>query len=450
LVKDMPVKNISVVGLGFVGLATALSFAERGFGVYAVDQEESKVASVNAGKLPFYEPGVEPLLLKGLKSGLLKCVNDVKEAVLNTDATFIAVGTPSQSDGSIDLTYVKRSAEEIGAALAGKGDYHVVAVKSTVVPGTTRNLVKPALERASGKVAGGGFGLAMNPEFFREGSAIYDTFNPDRVIIGEHDTRSGNLLEDLFRRFYGEKPPPILRMGLESAEMVKYASNSFLATKISFINEMANICERIPNVDVAEVAKGIGLDQRIGPSFLNAGLGFGGSCFPKDLKALISFSKSLNYDPAILRAALKVNEGQPLRGVELAKRLLGDLKGCRVALLGLSFKPETSDIREAASLLIIQRLIEEGAEVVGFDPAAISNVKAVLGGKISYASSALEAIGGADCCIIVTEWEEFKRLRPEDFQTRMRRPVVVDGRKIYNPAEFSGKLTYAAVGLGPR
>ncbi len=451
MVGGILMKDISVSGLGFVGLATAVCFAERGFNVYAVDPDRTRVASVKAGKPPFYESEVEPLLHRALERCLLKCVDDVEEAILNTDMTFIAVGTPSQPDGGIDLTYVKQSAEEIGAALAKKkGSYHLVVIKSTVVPGTTRNLVKPSLEGASGLVAGEGFGLAMSPEFFREGTAVYDTFNTDRVIIGEYDARSGALLEDLFRRFYGEKPPPILRMSLESAEMVKYASNSLLATKISFINEMANICERLPGVDVAEVAKGVGLDHRIGPNFLNAGLGFGGSCFPKDVKALISFSQGLNYEPAILKAVLKVNEGQPIRSVEHAMRLLGGLKGRRVALLGLAFKPDTSDIREAASLKIIRRLLEEGAEVVDFDPAAILEGKAALGGKIQYASSALEAISGADCCIVVTEWEEFRRLKPEDFLARMRRPVVVDGRRVYDPAEFGGRLTYAAIGLGPR
>ncbi|MEM3737532.1 MAG: UDP-glucose/GDP-mannose dehydrogenase family protein [Candidatus Bathyarchaeia archaeon] len=446
----MFIESISVIGLGFVGLATSVSFADRGFRVYAVDQDKGKVVSVKAGRTPFYEPGVEPLIQKGLDSGLLRCVDSVEEAVLSSDVTFIAVGTPSRPDGSIDLTYVKQSAVEIGAALLKKADYHLVTVKSTVVPGTTRNLVKPALEAASGKVAGVGFGLAMSPEFFKEGSALHDTFNPDRVVIGEYDAKSGNILEDIFRRFYCERQPPILRMSLESAEMVKYASNALLAAKISFINEIANICELLPGVDVAEVAKGVGLDQRIGANFLNAGLGFGGSCFPKDLRALISFSQTLNYEPDILKAVLKVNDSQPLRGIEIARNLLGDLKGRRVALLGLSFKPGTSDIREAASLKIISRLLEEGSEVVGYDPVAIPEVKVVLGDKIRYASSALEAINDAECCIIVTEWEEFKRLRPEDFKARMRRPVIVDGRKIYNPAEFRGKLTYAAIGLGPK
>jgi UDPglucose 6-dehydrogenase len=436
--------------LGFVGLATAVCFAERDFNVYATDPDRGRTASIKAGKPPFYEPEVEPLLHRGLERGLLKCVDKMEEAVLNTDVTFIAVGTPSQPDDGIDLTYISQSAKEIGAALAKKKSYHLVVVKSTVVPGTTRNLVKPNLEDASGKTVGKSLGLAMSPEFFREGSAVYDTFNTDRDIIGENDTKSGDVLEELFRRFYGVKPSPILRMSLESAEMVKYASNSLLATKISFINEIANICERLPGVDVTEVARGIGLDHRIGPSFLNAGLGFGGSCFPKDVKALISFSQGLNYEPAILKAILKVNEGQPIRGVELAKRLLGGLRGRRVALLGLAFKPNTSDIREAASLKIIQRLLKEGAEVVGFDPAAIPEVKSVLGDKIQYAPSALEAISGADCAIVVTEWEEFRRLGPEDFQTRMRIPVVIDGRKIYDPAEFKGKLTYAAIGLGFR
>ncbi|MFH1327988.1 MAG: UDP-glucose/GDP-mannose dehydrogenase family protein [Candidatus Bathyarchaeota archaeon] len=441
-------RGVSVVGTGFVGLVTATCFVDKGYVAYAYDSNHEKAEMVRSGRPPFYEPNLESLLKKGLERSLFKCVNSLEEAVLKTDVTFICVGTPSKADGSIDLTYIETSAEEIGKALAKKSDYHVVVVKSTVVPGTTQNRVKPQLEKSSHKVTGKDFGLCMSPEFLKEGSAVNDTFNPDRVVIGEYDKKSGDFLEKVFLNFYGENSPPILRMNLASGEMVKYASNAFLATKISFINEIANICERVKGLDVAEIAKGMGLDQRIGPRFLQAGLGFGGSCFPKDVKALISFSQGLGYEPQIVKSVFDVNERQAIRAVELAKQLVGSLKDKRVALLGLAFKPDTSDIREAPSLKIIRNLLAEGAVVAAYDPAAMSEAEAILDYPVEYAVSSLDCIERADCCIVVTEWEEFKKLNPEDFLAHMQKPVVIDGRKIYDPEKFRGKLVYAAVGLG--
>jgi len=331
-----------------------------------------------------------------------------------------------------------------------KDEYHLVVLRSTVVPGTTENVVKPIVEVRSGKRCGEGWGLCFNPEFLSEGSAVEDTFNPDRIVIGECDERSGDVLESLYKEFYAEKMPPLLRTSPVNAELIKYANNAFLAMKVSFINTIANICERIPGADVTVVAKGIGLDKRIGSLFLNAGLGYGGSCLPKDLRALIQHSRSLGYEPKLLEAVKEVNDGQPRRAIELCKELVGELRGRRVAVLGLAFKPNTDDMRDAVSIKIVKRLLEEGARVVVYDPRAVENAKKVFGSSVEYATSVEECLRGSECAIVVTEWEEFRRLRPEDFLRLMKEPVVVDGRRIYDAELFSSRLRFAAVGFGKR
>ena len=439
--------RVSVVGTGYVGLCTAICFADKGYQVTASTHDKEKVSMINKGVPPFYEPQLEEILKRTVRNGRLKAVHGREEAVLDSDITFITVGTPSRPDGSIDLSFIEQSATEIGKALKGKDEYHLVVTKSTIIPGTTQNLVKPAVEKYSGKKAGDGFGLCMSPEFLREGTAIYDTIEPDRVVIGEFDKKSGDILEDLFREFHGPKVP-ILRMNLASAEMVKYTNNCMLATKISFINEIANVCERIEGVDVTEIAKGVGLDRRINASFLRAGAGWGGSCFPKDVKALIAFSRDFGYEPEILDAVVKVNKGQAEHMVELAQRKLETLKGKSVAILGLSFKPDTDDMREAPSIKIVNRLLEEGANVSAYDPVASENAKRVLGDKIKYSKTIEECIDKVDCCLLITEWDAFKELKPEFFKTHMRQPVLIDGRRIYNPKEYSKELEFAAIGLG--
>jgi len=444
----MTQQRISIAGTGYVGLCTAAGFASKGYRVIASTHDREKASSINRGIPPFYEPGLEELLKKIVRDGNLQCIIDREEAVLDTDITFIAVGTPSRPDGSIDLQYIESSAREIGEALNKKDGYHLVVVKSTVVPGTTENVVKLALEEYSNKRCGVDFGLCMSPEFLREGSALYDTLHPDRVVIGEYDQKSGDVLENLFRDFYGEKVPPLIRTNLPNAELIKYSNNAFLATKISFINTIANLCEKIRGTDVTTIAQAIGIDPRISSRFLGAGLGYGGSCFPKDVKALIAFSKDLGYKPLLLSAAQEVNRNQPYSAIDLSRKLLGDLQGRQVAILGLAFKPNTDDMREAVSIKIISKLLKEGANIIAYDPAATSNAKRIFEARIRYAPSAIECINGADCCIIVTEWDEFKSLKPQDFITHMKSPVLVDGRRIYNPEEFSRKLKFAAVGLG--
>ncbi|MEM3556251.1 MAG: UDP-glucose/GDP-mannose dehydrogenase family protein [Candidatus Micrarchaeia archaeon] len=439
--------KISVIGAGYVGVVAAACFAERGFKTLISTNDPRKVELVNEGKAPFFEPNLDRLIKKNVKSGMLKATKTRVEAVLNSDVTFICVGTPSAPDGSIDLSFIYEAAEEVGRSLRKKKGYHVVVVRSTVVPGTTDE-VTTVIEKLSGKKAGKEFGVCMCPEFLRQGQAVHDMLNPDRVVIGEHDRKAGNVLERLFKRFYRGKKIPILRMNTVSAEMVKYVSNSILATKVSFINEIANICERVKNVDVYEVARGVGLDRRVGPLFLEAGAGFGGSCFSKDVNAIITFSKELGYQPKILETVLRVNYEQALHVVDLARRGLGDLRDKRIAILGLSFKPNTDDMREAPSIKIINKLLEEGAKVVAYDPVAKENARKIFKDKIEYAGSAEECLKGADCCIVVTEWDEFKKIKPEVLK-KMKGRLLVDARRVWNHEKMRrAGFSYTGVGLG--
>ena len=450
LVSEMLDKpRISIIGVGYVGLCTAVGFASKGYKVLCSDIDVRKVEQIRRGVPPFHEPGLGPMLKAAIDKGHLEClVNQTQEVVFQSDFTFVCVGTPSRDDGAIDLQFVETVSKEIGRALKQKSGYHVVVVKSTVIPGTTQNMVKSLLELQAQRKCGQDFGLCMNPEFLRQGCAFEDTFNADRVIIGCFDDASGDRLEELYKMFYQPKMPPIMRTSLATAELIKYASNAMLATKISFINTIANICDKIPEADVKVVARAIGLDKRIGPLFLDAGLGYGGSCFPKDVKALIACSKALGYVPELLESTEKVNDKQPLKAVELCKQQLGCLEGKRVAILGLAFKPDTDDMREARVIPIINELLKEGAVVAAYDPVAVSNAKAIFGDKIEYALSALECLKDADCCILVTEWAEFQKLTPNDFRGRMRQPIVIDGRRIFDVALFEGKVKFVGIGLG--
>ncbi len=443
-------QKISVIGVGYVGLCTAVGLASKGYFVTACDIDPEKIKKINRGIPPFYEPDLQEKLSECIKKGTLKGLHkQTNRAIEETDFTFVAVGTPSKPDGSIDLKYIEEAAGNIGLALKEKETYHVIIIKSTVVPGTTQNLVKPILEQKSNKKCGQDFGLCMNPEFLRQGSAFNDTLNADRVVIGSYDQRSGDSLEALYRDFYKPQAPPIIRTTLSTAELIKYASNAMLATKISFINTIANICEKIPSADVKVVAEAMGLDKRIGPLFLDAGLGYGGSCFPKDVKALIACSKNFGYNPELLESTENVNKKQPLKAVDLAKQQIGTLKDKKIAILGLAFKPDTDDMREARVIPIINQLIAEDAHVVAYDPVASSTAKLIFKSKITYATSLSSCLQDADLCIIVTEWPEFKNLKPEDFIKYMKHPNLIDGRRIYNPQEFREKLKFTAIGLGP-
>ena len=441
--------KISFIGMGYVGLCTAVCFANKGVKTIISTNDPQKIETINKGIPPFYEPQLETLLKKVIKNKNLKAVVGRKEAILETDISFITVGTPSNPDGSVNLKFVEQTSKEIGKALKKKKDSHLVVVKSTVPPGTTERLVKTNLEKQSGKTCGKRLLLCFNPEFLREGKAIYDTLNPDYIVIGGYNKKSAEALETLYREFHEEEnSPPIIKTNIPTAELIKYANNAFLATKISFINTMANICEKIPGIDIKKIAEAIGKDHRINPHFLDAGLGWGGSCFPKDVKALISFSKKIGYNPTLIEATWKANEDQIRFTVQKVKKELKTLKGKRIAILGLSFKPDTDDIREARSTKIINHLLKEGAKITAYDPMAIPNVKKVFKEKIKYAPSPTKCLKNADCAILVTEWEEFKKLKPEDFTQHMRESILIDGRRIYDPQGFSKELHYIAIGLG--
>ncbi len=439
-------QRISIIGTGYVGLSTAVCFATRGYHVISTTQKTENVRLINMQQAPFYEPGLEEALKRSVESKRLRAEVSRTKAVLETDISFITVATPSQPDGTIDLRYVIRASEDIGRALREKGTYHLVVVKSTVTPGTTRYVVKPALERMSHLVAGRDFGLCANPEFLRQGSAIQDTLHPDRVVIGAHDRRSGKALEEVFTTFY-ERSVPILTMGLESAEMVKYVSNAFLAAKVSYANEVANVCELVPGVDVSQVMGGVGLDKRINSQFLNAGAGFGGSCLPKDVKALCKFGETHGYQASLLRAVLAINDDRARHIGQLVLSSLGKPNGKKVALLGLSFKPDTDDVRDAPSLKIAKLLMEAGVHVCAFDPV-VKVVKLPGYDALEHAHSIQACLAGAHCCVVVTEWEQFKALTPDDFITHMAQPAVIDARRIFDPLQFRDRLKFHAVGLG--
>jgi len=400
--------KISVIGAGYVGLVTAVCLAKLGNDIVLIDIDEDKLKAISNRLSPTYEEGLSELL-----SQVHIQVSTDYEKILPSDIVLICVGTPSDGSGSIILEHISQAAKQIAEVLKRKQDYCVVTVKSTVAPGTTEELVIPILE-ASGRKAGRDFGVCMSPEFLREGKAIHDFLHPARVVIGEYDSKSGDMLHRLYQSFKA----PVLRTNLRTAEMIKVASNAFLATKISFINEVGNICKQL-GIDTYEVARGMGFDARIGSSFLNAGIGFGGSCLPKDLKMLIARAKKTGYEPTILQGVLNLNEAQALKLVEALKRHVS-LKGAVIGLLGLAFKPGTDDVRDSRAIKIVEALLQEGAVVNAYDPLAVRNFSKLFP-QIGYVTK--EEILNSDAILIVTEWEEFNHL---DYRGK----VVIDGRRV--------------------
>ncbi len=443
--------KVSILGTGFIGLCSAACFAGKDIQVLASTHNEKKAKMINEGKAPFYEADLQEIMddIKANKPELLQCLLDPVKAVLETDISMITQGTPMREDKSIDLGYIESTAREIGEALKQKDKYHLVVVRSTVVPGTTRNLVGKIITEVSGKVPGKDFGLCMQPEFLAEGRSIEDTLRPDRIVIGEIDERSGAMLQEFYEYFYGDhlQNCPMLRMNLESAELVKYGNNCLLSTKISYANEFANFAELVPNVDVAQVMKGVGLDYRLNSRFLNAGVGFGGSCFHKDVNAIKAWSKSKGYTSRLLEAVLGINDDQAIHIVDMAEQLAGKLAGKKVALLGLAFKPGTDDMREAASIRVVNELRKRGiTDIIGYDPKANKTAEVEMGDKIKYAESIEAVLKNSECAIIITEWDEFKELKPEDFKKYMKTPNLVDGRRVFNFDEFNKTLPFRAIG----
>ncbi|MHA1264935.1 MAG: UDP-glucose dehydrogenase family protein [Candidatus Helarchaeota archaeon] len=440
--KVQDIHHISVVGLGYVGLVTSLCLVKKGYLVTGIDINSNTVTSLKNGKIPFYEPELDALLKQSLTNNHFYVTSDYNEAIPNANLVFLTVGTPSNKDGTINLTYIKQATQDIGSNL--NDSYRIIVVKSTVVPGTTDQIIIPLLEQKSGLTIGTNFGVCVNPEFLKEGSAVADFLSPSHTIIGQYDAPSGKLLSDFFRPFGGE----LFLTTLRTAEMIKYANNAFLATKISFINEIANICRSIGNINIKDVAQGIGLDSRINPKFLRAGCGFGGSCFPKDLEALIGLAQSLQYSPLLLEATLLVNARQADLMIKMALEAVGSLENKKIALLGLAFKPNTSDIREAPSLRIINRLLAfMNVQISAYDPMAIETTKKAIGSQIEYASSIKDCLTDADICFIVTEWDEFKQLPPTFFTKYMKHPIIIDGRNIYDYHHYSKDVTLYQIGF---
>jgi UDPglucose 6-dehydrogenase len=438
--------NVAIIGgTGYVGLTTAVCLASKGHLTYCVGRNKEKIERIRHGFPIIFEDNLEEMLKDALLNGKLIPTTNIEEAVLKSSISFICVGTPSRADGSIDLSQIREASEKIGLALKKKKDYHVVVVRSSVVPGTTEGLVLPTLEKFSRKKAGSDFGLCINPEFLREGQAIKDFLSPKKIgiVVGELTKRSGDAMFRLYRTFDAK----IMRTTLRTAEMIKYARNSYLAKDISFANEIANICQKC-GADFLEVRKGMEMDARIGKGrFLEAGAGFGGSCFPKDVRALVAKAEEVGVVPRLLKATLEVNELQPNKLIELTKQIGVQLEGKKIAVLGLSFKPGTDDMREAASIRVVNALLDEGARVSAYDPQALENARRIFGNRISYAKQAEDAVNNADVCLIVTEWPEFAEGK---LYNVMRKKVVIDGRRALNPRDLDSGFVYHAIGFdGP-
>jgi UDPglucose 6-dehydrogenase len=444
--------KVSIIGTGYVGLVTGVCLAEKGHQVVCVDIDQEKVAKINQATPPIYERGLEELLKKNIGVNL-RATTDLYKSVMETGISLIAVGTPF--DGSeIDLTHIKEASYQIGKALQDKPTYHVIVVKSTVVPGTTDEVVLPILEEASGKKAGVDFGVGMNPEFLREGEAIQDFMFPDRIVLGGIDAKSITVLEELYSVFDGIDK---LRTNPKTAEMIKYTANSLLATMISFSNEVGNLCAALGGIDVVEVMRGVHLDKRLSPimpngdrivpsftTYLEAGCGFGGSCFPKDVKALIAHGEQVGRQMRLLDAVIRVNEQQPQQVLSLLKKHFPSLKGIRIAILGLAFKPDTDDMRESPAIPIIKGLLAQEAEIKAYDPAAKHEAQKFFGNhQIVYCDDLVQALQDVQVVVLLTRWEEFRRI-PELLTHLESQPLFIDGRRMLDKNSIA---RYDGIGL---
>ncbi|HET9228661.1 MAG TPA: UDP-glucose/GDP-mannose dehydrogenase family protein [Thermoanaerobaculia bacterium] len=430
--------NICVVGTGYVGLVTGACLADFGMHVVGVDKDKAKIDRLKNGEIPIYEPGLGTLVKKNMEEGRLVFSTDLGPAIEEAQAVFIAVGTPPREDGSADLTFIREVAESIGTHLNG---YKIIVTKSTVPIGTGRMVEQIVREKAGGKHR---FAVVSNPEFLREGSAIDDFMHPDRVVIGTRDEKAAELMKDVYSPL-AAADVPIIVTDVESAELIKYASNGFLATKISFINEVARICEAWgANVEV--VAKGMGLDSRIGSKFLSAGPGFGGSCFPKDTRAVAQIARDAGLHFRIIDAVVEVNEEVQTRMLDKIEAAMEDgISGKTVAVLGLSFKPNTDDVRESPALVIVKGLLDGGATVRAYDPEAMNAFEEMFKGDVLYCKDAYEAAEGADVLVIVTEWNQFRKLELD--RLHLKRPLIVDLRNLYEPDKMAAAgFRYVSIG----
>lgn len=429
--------HIAVIGTGYVGLVSGACFAEFGNDVTCVDSDAVKIEKIKAGEMPIYEPGLDALVEKNVRQGRLHFTTDVASAIEKSLVVMLAVGTPSTSEGSADMSQIEAVAHQIARSLNG---YKVIVTKSTVPVGAAGNIKRIIEEN---KQTNCRFSVASNPEFLREGAAINDFLRPDRVVIGCTDEPAVEILKDMYRPLYHETPFVVTTT--ESAEMVKYASNTFLAMKISFINEIANLCDLL-GADVQDVARGMGLDNRIGSKFLHPGPGFGGSCFPKDVKALVALARKSGYDMQLAAAVLEVNENHMASSVDRIKRLVPDLKGKTICVLGLSFKPDTDDLREAPSLRIISDLLMEGAAVRAYDPVAMELARGMFS-DVKYCEDEYDAARDSDALVVVTEWNQFRSLNLERIKSVMRDLNIIDLRNIYEPDTVK-EAGFKYVGMG--
>ncbi len=433
--------QVAVVGTGYVGLVTGTCLADSGNTVICLDIDAKKVSALNQSEIPIYEPGLEEMVQRNTAAGRLRFTTNATEAIQQAEIIFIAVGTPASNDGSADLSALWKVVDSIAACLP---EHAIVVTKSTVPVGTCAGIERRLKERT-----GRDCRVASNPEFLKEGAAIDDFQKPDRVVVGVRTEADGEVLRSLYRPFLRTENP-FLVMSPESSEMTKYVANAMLSTKISFINEVANLCERI-EADVDDVRRGIGHDSRIGFAFLFPGAGYGGSCFPKDVQALASLTKENQSSSLILSAVHETNQKQKaILGMKVEKHFAGDIKGRRVAIWGLAFKPRTDDIRDAPAIELIDFLLSKGAHVAVFDPEAMENVRSKYGDRLSYASSGMDALKDADCLVVVTEWGDFRRPDFDAMAQHMKARVIIDGRNLYEPKELKRRgFTYHCIGKQP-
>ncbi len=427
--------KISIIGAGHVGLVTGACFAAIGHQVLCVDKDTEKLESLSKGNIPFYEPGLQPLIRRHLKTGRLSFSPSIREGVLRSEVIFIAVGTPSRPNGEADLSYVESVSSEIAKNMKG---YRLIVEKSTVPVETGEWVRRTILESLPGRIP---FDVASNPEFLREGQAIKDFMHPDRVVLGVESKKAEKILLDIYRPIKA----PVVVTDIKSAEIIKHASNSFLSMKISFINAIATLSEKV-GADVVKIAEGVGLDKRIGKSFLNAGAGFGGSCFGKDLAAFVTIAEKGGVDFQLLKEVQRINQRQRDYLVKKVERAVWNLKGKTIGVLGLSFKPETDDLRDAPAIDVIRALQKEGAIVKVTDPVAMENAKKILN-DVAFCKDAYEVARGADCLVIVTEWKEFKTLNLKRLRSLLSHPTLVDGRNLFDPTEMQ-KLGFRYFSMG--
>ena len=433
--------KIGIIGLGFVGTSLISVLASKGYDTIGIDIDKLKCEKISNGTSPFFEPDLEKILRNGLKKRLV--VSNNFSLIKNCDFIFVTVGTPQNPNGTIDLSMIKKVVTTIGEILHENDKNPIILIKSTVVPGTIKNIILPILEKKSNKKAGKDFGLISNPEFLQESTAIKDTKFPHAVVLGGYQTKYMKKAKNFFAKLYPKVP--IIITNHQTAEMIKYANNSFLATKISFINQLSNICQNIPGANIDDVAKTIGLDPRIGKFFLNAGPGYGGSCLPKDMKALINFANITGTKPTLLNAVEEINVKQMEQIISLIKQKLGDISSKRITVLGTAFKPNTDDVRDSVAITLIKKLLKRKAKITIHDPKATENTMKIFGGKIRYSKSINDALSKSQCAIIMTQWKQYENLGNNEVK-HMSKKFIIDSRRMLVKKQLD--VDYFAIGLG--